>query len=39
MNFSFLAKVYVAAVQRGDRTLNQVPVQVYDEVSKLLDQK
>ena len=39
MNFSFLAKIYAAAVQRGDRTLDQVPAQVHDEVANLINQK
>lgn len=39
MNFTFLAKVYAAAVQRGDRTIDKVPEQVRDEVSQLLTQK
>lgn len=36
MNFSALAQIYANAVNSGVRTLDSVPTQVRDEVSKLV---
>lgn len=39
MTFSALAQIYADAIKRGDRTAEQVPTQLKDDVSNLLNQK
>ncbi|GEO72796.1 hypothetical protein LZY01_19640 [Levilactobacillus zymae] len=39
MKFSALAQVYADSIKRGDRTIEQVPAQLKDDVSNLITQK